>query len=147
MLVVGGLASILHGASLITNDLDICYRRSKKNLEALVQALTAFQPMLRGPKGEGISFLFDAKTLQNGMNFTLKTEQGDIDLLGELSGVGNYEMLNRSALKTELFGIPIKVISLEDLIRAKRAAGRKKDLVHLDELEALKLMTEKKLTP
>ncbi|MBI2082856.1 MAG: hypothetical protein HYT76_04725 [Deltaproteobacteria bacterium] len=147
MIIVGGFAGVLHGYSYITNDLDICYQRDKQNYKNMVRALRPFKPRLRGPKGEGIPFLFDEKTIQNGMNFTLTTDVGDIDLLGELSGIGGYEQLIQAVKKSDLYGLELNVISLDDLIRAKKAAGRRKDLLHLDELEALKLMIEKNLMP
>lgn len=140
MIIVGGIAATVHGSSYITNDLDICYKRTKKNYFALVQALTPFNPYLRGPKDEKIPFLFDEKTIENGMNFTLITDAGDIDILGELTGVGNYENLIKSAEKAELYNLEFSVISLDDLINSKRIVNRDKDKVHLDILEALKEM-------
>ncbi|MDO8519431.1 MAG: hypothetical protein Q7T11_04645 [Deltaproteobacteria bacterium] len=140
MIIVGGLAGIMHGASYITNDLDICYRRSKENYQSIVKALRPFKPALRGPAGEGIPFLFDEKTLHNGLNFTLKTEAGDIDILGELTGIGTYENLLPNVETMPLFGMSLQVISLDDLIRAKKNAGRTKDKIHVDILEALKKM-------
>lgn len=143
IIIVGGLAATLHGSSQITNDLDICYQRTKKNYQALVQGLTPFKPQLRGPKREKIPFLFDEKTLQQGLNFTLITSHGDIDLLGELQGLGGYDQLLPATKTMTLYGLSFKVIGLEDLIRAKKALRRTKDLLHLDELEALQALTKK----
>lgn len=143
MIIVGGLAAIVHGSSYITNDLDICYRRTKENHQALIRALKRFKPKLRGRKGETIPFLFDEKTLQNGLNFTLTTTHGDIDLLGELQGIGGYEPLLGSAQNTILFDMEFKVIGLADLIHSKKIAGRKKDNLHLDDLEVLRILKKK----
>lgn len=143
MIIVGGLAAILHGSSYITNDLDICYRRTKKTYQALVHALSPFKPQLRGPKREKIPFLFDEKTLQQGLNFTLITTHGDIDLLGELQGIGGYDQLLPAAKAMTVYDMEFKVIGLEDLIQSKKAVRRTKDLLHLDELEALKALAKK----
>ncbi len=60
--------------------------------------------------------------------------------LGELSGIGQFPALARDAVSIELYGLRIRVASLDALIRSKRAAGRSKDLTALPELEALKEM-------
>jgi hypothetical protein len=134
--VVGGMAAISHGSSRITFDLDVCYARDKANLERLVRALAPVHPTLRGAP-PGLPFLWDAETLRRGLNFTLTTDVGDIDLLGEVSGVGGYEQARANAVNKQAFGVECAVLSLPDLIAAKRAAGRDKDLQALPELEAL----------
>jgi len=59
-------------------------------------------------------------------------------LLGEVAGVGNYEDIFSDSEIKELFGLPIRVLSIGGLIKAKTAAGRTKDLLVLPELEALR---------
>ena len=82
--------------------------------------------------------VWDERTLQNGTNFTLETTIGDIDLLGEVAGVGDYKDIKAEAVEMEICNVLVDVISLDDLINAKRAAGRTKDLLVLPELEALR---------
>lgn len=110
---------------------------SRKNLKRLVAALAPHHPRLRGAPAE-LPFVLDERVLKQGSNFTFQTDFGDIDLLGELSGVGQFRELARDAVSIELYGMRINVASLEALIRSKRAAGRSKDLSALPELEALK---------
>jgi hypothetical protein len=98
-----------------------------------------YHPRLRGAP-EGLPFLFDVQTLTNGMNFTLATDLGDIDLLGHLSGLGEFPAVALDAISMPLFGGECRVASLDSLILSKRAAGRSKDLNVLPELEALKEM-------
>ena len=71
------------------------------------------------------------------MNFTLETDLGEIDLLGELSGVGRFPELLADAISLELYGQTVRVASLDSIIRSKRAAGRPKDISALVELEGL----------
>jgi hypothetical protein len=71
------------------------------------------------------------------LNFTLDTDLGPLDLLGEVSGVGGYEPAHRNAVVKTAFGVECAVLSLPDLIAAKRAAGREKDKEALLEIEAL----------
>ncbi len=136
-IVVGGAAAIALGSARLTQDLDIVYHRAPENLDRLVAALSTFKPYLRGaPKG--LPFRWDRETLQRGLNFTLVTSVGDIDLLGEIAGGGTYSDLIADVLSLQLFGGTSRCLSLEQLIRAKRAAGRPKDLEVLAELEALR---------
>ena len=137
--VIGGYAATLHGSAYLTRDLDICYERTPENMERLVRALSPYRPRLRGAP-EGLPFVFDVQTLSNGMNFTLATDLGDIDLLGHVSGLGEFPALALDAISMPLFGGEYRVASLDSLIRSKRAAGRNKDLNVLPELEALKEM-------
>ena len=98
---------------------------------------------LRGAPAD-LPFKPDARTLKAGLNFTFDTLAGSLDILGELSGVGGYPAINRNAVDAMVFGVRVRVISLEDLIRAKKAAGRVKDRLHLLELEELKRMKGQK---
>ena len=141
--VIGGYAATLHGSAYLTRDLDICYERTPENIERLVSALRPYHPRLRGAP-EGLPFLFDVETLSNGMNFTLATDLGDIDLLGHLSGLGEFPAVALDAISMPLFGGVCRVASLDSLIRSKKAAGRSKDLNVLPELEALKEMQAQK---
>lgn len=135
-IVVGGAAAIAHGSTRLTQDLDIVYERSTANLDSLVAALGEFKPYLRGAP-PGLPFLWDRGTLARGFNFTLVTSLGDIDLLGEIPGGGTYRDLLANAIELHLFQTRCLCLSLRQLIRAKRAAGRPKDLEALAELEAI----------
>ena len=135
-IVVGGAAGIAHGSAMLTYDLDIVYYRSPENIERIVSALAAYQPYLRGAP-PGLPFDWSARTVWNGLNFTLTTSLGWIDILGEIAGGGSYaDLLAESAL-IELYGVKCLCLKLEKLILTKRAAGRPKDLNAIAELEAL----------
>jgi predicted nucleotidyltransferase len=134
--LVGGWAAILHGSARTTLDLDVVYRRNKENIAKLSAALQSISPYLRGAP-PGLPFQWDERTIKNGLNFTLTTSLGDIDFLGEIAGAGMYEDVLKSAIEMELFEGKYRVISLDGLIAAKRAAGRPKDLEVIAELELL----------
>lgn len=135
-ILVGGMAAIAHGAARVTFDLDVVYDRSPENLQRLADVLTPLDPRLRGAP-DNIPFLWDEETLARGLNFTLKTKLGDLDLLGEIAGGGGYQELLAHTTAIEVEGIACLCIDLETLIVVKKAAGRKKDLVAIEELEAL----------
>lgn len=140
-IIVGGLAVTIHGSSYVTFDLDFCYARDRENLSRLAGALGPYNPRLRGAP-TGLPFRFDEDTLRSGLNFTLTTDVGNIDLLGEVIGVGEYAEALAASEQVELFGVTFDVLTLDALIASKRAAGRPKDLLVLPELEALREATE-----
>ena len=134
--VIGGLAAQAHGSARLTQDADFIYRRTRENINRLVNALAPHHPYLRGAP-PGLPFHFDASTVERGLNFTLTSTLGDIDLLGEMVGGGSYEDVLPHTQELSIFGRSVRVLDLPALIRAKRAAGRPKDLEVLAELEAL----------
>jgi predicted nucleotidyltransferase len=135
--LIGGLAAVTHGSSLVTVDVDICHATDRENLERLATALREVHADLRGVE-PGLPFRLDAKTLKQGDSFTLITDLGAIDLLGTPSGTQGFDDLARTADTLELFGHEVLVASVDDLIRMKRAAGRSKDLRAIEELAALR---------
>jgi predicted nucleotidyltransferase len=141
--IIGGQAMIAHGSAYITKDVDICYSRTLQNTSRLAAALEPIHPYLRGvPKG--LPFRFDAATIRAGLNFTLDTDLGPIDVLGEVSGIGGYEEALSLAIEKTAFGTKVHVLSIDGLIISKIAAGRNKDKLHILELEELKKMSPDK---
>jgi predicted nucleotidyltransferase len=142
--LIGGLAAIAHGAETVTGDVDLCYARDRDNLERLGQALAPLHPRLRGAPPD-LPFRLDVPTLRAGLNFTLTTDLADLDLLGEVLGLGGYDAVYTDSEEIEISGLRYSVITLEGLIRAKRAAGRPKDLRALYELEALRTLKNQEI--
>ena len=136
-IIVGGVAARAHGSSRLTDDLDIVYGRDAANLERVVKALAPLKPYLRGAP-RGLPFDWSVETLRGGLNFTLTTTSGAIDLLGEIVGGGGYRDLLPHALEIKIIGRKTLLLDLPWLIRVKRAAGRPKDLEVIAELEALR---------
>ena len=138
--VIGAVALVVHGSARVTRDLDICYGRDVQNLERLSTALLPLSPTLRGAPA-GLPFTLSVATLRSGLNFTLTTTAGEIDLLGEVTGLGAYTTVRRLSAPVLLYGRKIQVLSLEGLERAKRAAGRLKDLADLEEILEIRRRT------
>ncbi len=136
-IMIGGQAMRILGSAYITEDTDICYQRTPENLAALVAALAPIHPYLRGVP-PGLPFCFDVPTLAAGLNFTLDTDYGKLDILGEVSGVGTYDQVLAQSVEKTVYGLPIRILSVDGLISAKKAAGRTKDQLHLLELLELK---------
>ena len=136
-IAVGGTAANIHGSARVTSDLDILYRRTADNIQKLVSTLAPLRPYLRGAP-PGLPFRWDIETIQRGLNFTLVTDAGDVDLLGEIAGAGTYEDVVSLSVEVSFRGIVLRVINLDALIDAKRAAGRPKDFEAIAELEAIR---------
>jgi hypothetical protein len=134
--IVGGWSAILHGSSYDTIDLDVCFSRNPDNLKRLAVALWPFHPRLRDLPAD-LPFVWDHSTLRNGTIFTLSTDLGAIDLLAEVSGLGGFDEVKAGSVLVQAFDRNVWTLDLPSLIRAKRAAGREKDLRILPELESL----------
>jgi hypothetical protein len=141
-IIVGGAAATAHGSARLTLDLDVVYRRDDLNLERIVRALEPIQPYLRGAP-PGLPFEWSVQTLKKGLNFTLITTLGPLDLFGEIVGGGGYEELQNETIKIQVAGVECLCLSLERLIEVKRAAGRPKDLEAIAEL--VQILEERQL--
>ena len=135
--LIGGLAGAVRGSPLITGDVDVCYARDRTNLERLAAALRALGARLRGAT-EDVPFQLDAATLRAGDHFTFATALGPLDCLGTPAGTAGFRDLDASATTEDLDGLRVRVASLDDLIRMKRAAGRPQDRAALEWLAALR---------
>lgn len=134
--IVGGFAAVTHGSSLVTRDIDVCAVLTDKNVETLRRALADWNPRHRmTPKR--LSFLQFPPAGEQLNNLYLLTDMGVIDILSSILGVGDYARLKRNAEELEVNGRRFHVISLEDLILAKAAMGREKDLLAIKELKAI----------
>jgi len=134
--VVGGIAAIAHGSPSFTQDLDVAYSLDPDNLDRLGAVLVSLEARLRGVTDD-VPFVPDGRTLRRTRVLTLTTPVGPIDLLAEPDGAPGYEQLRARAVPVELAGVAVRVASLEDLIAMKKAGGRPKDLVAVEELEAI----------
>lgn len=135
-IIVGGAAATAHGSARLTIDLDIVYKRSASNIERIVTALSQIRPYLRGAP-PGLPFDWSVETIKRGLNFTLVTTLGALDLLGEIVGGGGYDQLINDTVEIEVAGVSCQCLGLERLIEVKRAAGRPKDLEVVAELEQI----------
>jgi predicted nucleotidyltransferase len=135
-ILIGGMAAILHGSARVTFDVDLLYSRSDENIQRLATALVPYQPCLRDAP-VGLPFAWDAKTIRSGLNFTLTTSVGGVDLFGEVAGGETYQDLLAHSFDVDAFGVRFKCIDLPTLIRIKEAADRPKDREAVAELRVL----------
>jgi hypothetical protein len=134
--VVGGMAGLAHGSAYPTFDLDVAYARDRENIRRLVGALGGIEVTLRGAPAD-LPFQLDARTLENGSNFTFDSPYGSFDILGDVAGIGNYDELRREAVAAIVEEIEVRVASIDHLIAMKRAANRPKDKLMVEEYIAI----------
>jgi hypothetical protein len=136
--VIGGFAARIWGSPTVTNDLDLCYARARTNLAALVRALRELEASLRGA-GDDLPFILDEKSIALGDSFTFSTLAGNLDCFGTPAGTTGYDDLKKGATEIDLEdGLLVAFASIDDVLRMKRAAGRPKDLIEVEILEAVK---------
>ena len=133
--IVGGYAAVTYGSSLVTRDLDICMALSNETVEKLRAASAQWNPKHRMTPQQ-LSFLEFPKTGPV-QNLYLRTDAGVIDILSSVLGVGDFQRLKKNAEAFEIDGRVYHVISLDDLIIAKEAMGREKDLLAAKELRVI----------
>jgi len=125
IIVIGNAAAALHGVPITTQDIDLFVRDTPRNA-AKIKALVAFlgehavasrpfEPLSRMIRIEGLPV--------------------DVDLVFELSSHASFEAVRSRSLALEVEGVAVRVADLQDIIDAKRAAGRPKDLAALTLLE------------
>ncbi len=134
--LVGGMAGIARGSNYPSFDLDVAYSRDKGNVKRLVSALKEIGVRLRGAPADQ-PFQLDEQTIENGANFTFVTPFGDFDVLADIRGIRSYDELAAASEEKEVFGLSVRVASLDHLIAMKRAANRPKDRNMLEEYVVL----------
>ncbi|MGH3115239.1 MAG: hypothetical protein ACRDOP_17400 [Gaiellaceae bacterium] len=135
--VLGGVAATIHGSAAFTQDLDIAYASDDANLDRLGAVLVALEARLRGVTDD-VPFVPDGRTLRRARMLTLETRDGLLGLLAQPDGAPAYAQLRERADRERIGGVEVLIASLDDLIAMKKAAGRMKDLVAVEELEAIK---------
>lgn len=134
--IVGGYAAVAHGSSYITKDVDICLVLSEENIARLRVALRDLNPQHRMTPQQ-LSFLIVPPPGTPLKNLYLRTDLGVVDILSSVLGVGDFARLRAGAELVEMDGRKFAVMSLDDLIAAKEALGREKDLLTAKELRAI----------
>ena len=134
--VIGGYAAVTHGSSQVTRDLDVCAVLTDETIGVLRDALREWNPRHRLTP-QRLSFLSIPAPGERVNNLYLQTDVGVIDILTSVLGVGDFERLKTSAERLTVDGRVCLVMSLDDLIAAKEAMTRGKDVLTAKELRAI----------
>lgn len=135
--IAGGLGTLLHGGALMTRDVDVACRMEPDNLLRLFAAFEELRPVHRMTP-QKFPFTREQATKGGLQNLYLSTNWGQLDCLGEIKGIGDYPACLTESEPIEIDGVTIRVLTLDALIRAKRAMGRPRDLHAVLELEAIR---------
>ncbi|MEN8663316.1 MAG: nucleotidyltransferase [Lentimonas sp.] len=134
--LVGGAAAYAHGSSMMTQDLDVCGCLSKQNIERLAKALAPHNPKHRISK-EQPAFTAEQADKQVFKNIYLTTDIGQIDFLGEIKGLGNYDTVKEASQTLSMGNFSFQILSIGKLIEAKEAMGRPRDLETVSILKSI----------
>ena len=140
--IVGGYAMVVRGCDNQTTDIDFAISRDRQNAQRVADALAPLHPR---PEEwpEGLPYIWDVETVRRATILTLLTDQGSLDLLAEAPGMGDYRDLKAESASFTIYGVSVKVASVDDLLSMKRAANRPKDQIHVLQLLALKNETKR----
>jgi len=128
--VIGGMAVAAHGFIRATEDLDLVPEPSPVNLAAIGNVLVRLDATLPTSSGRR----FASRDLATGVNVTLDTSLGGVDVVQRAPGLPAYRELDEAAAPTDIDGVAVLVCSLAHLRAMKRAAGRPIDVADLDSL-------------
>lgn len=128
-IVVGAYAVIHHTEPRFTKDLDLWVEPNKANAERVLAALRAF--------GAPTAKLTAADLCDEDVVYQIGVAPVRVDLLTHVAGL-RFPSAYRDALRRRFDGVAVRVLSLDDIIRAKRAAGRPQDLLDLERLRRAK---------
>ncbi len=124
-IMVGGVACLLHGANILTDDLDIVYQLSPTNFERLAAALEELGASYVDPAGRTIHP--DVSKLASMKIHLLRTANRRLDALQSIGDNRTYDQLVVSAEHVDLGSIHCQIASLQDIIESKEFANRPKD--------------------
>jgi hypothetical protein len=127
-LLVGAYALAAHGYPRATMDIDLWVMPSPENSEAVLRALRRFGAPLRD--------LTAADLQHDDTIFQIGVAPRRIDLITGVSGL-RFEEAFANAIDVEVEGVILRIPSIPDLIRNKKASGRTKDLADVEALETL----------
>jgi hypothetical protein len=140
--IVGGIAARLNGSTLPTEDLDVCCRMTPENMARFIAAIGDLNPVSRGDPRK-IPMPRDPHVLATYNTLLMNTDLGILDLLREITGVGDFDAVLRESVVMEVEGRPTRALNLDALIASKRALGHEKDKLALHYLEAAKQRRER----
>jgi predicted nucleotidyltransferase len=125
-MLVGGYAVILRGYSRSTGDMDIWVNKSESNFLLLQKAIVNFGMPSQAIRSE--QFFSDEYDV-----FSFGRPPYAIEIMTAVKGVDFYEAFQKSTVLS-IDEIDVRVIHLQHLIAAKKAAGRHKDLNDIENL-------------
>ena len=139
--IVGGFAAMAHGASLASQNIEVCCAFTRENFRRLAGALKDYHPVHRMTP-QRLPLELNDENIGRLKNLYLQTDLGQLDCLSEVKGVGDFAEVQRQSIEIELPAGPCRILSLDALIRAKEALGGPKDQLTILQLKAIQERTQ-----
>jgi len=129
--IVGGFAAWMHGAPIVTTDIDIVYAEDEANIARLVDALQSIDAVYRHQHGRRIEpTVAGLSSTEGAGHHLLATRFGHLDVLRSVSET-TYDALHHDAVYYDIDGLRVPCATLQRIIALKEAAGRPKDIAAL----------------
>ena|SRR5688572_1208788 len=135
--LIGGFAVLAHGASLMTEDVDVCCPFTEQNLRAIESAVSELHPVHRMTP-QRLPFVLTPELISSLKNLYLATDLGKLDCLSEVLGIGGYAEVKRRSIEINFESGPCRVLGIDALIEAKAATNRTRDRMAILQLKAIK---------
>lgn len=136
-LLIGGVAVGYHGHVRATKDVDVVPAPDPANLERLARALKRLDALVEGAdefEAEELPDPLDPTVLASGGNWVLLTRLGRLDIMQWIGNDALWDRLSPSAVDDEIGGLPITIVSYDDLIALKEQAARPEDFTDVQRL-------------
>ena len=135
--IIGGFAGVVHGCTLVTQDIDICCDFSPENLLLIQDGLSELNPVHRmTPKKPKLKLTMENCEQYN--NLYLDTDLGQLDCLGAVDGIGDFAKVKSQSQPIEVDDLEFHVLGIDALIDTKKALNRPRDAEAIIQLEAIK---------
>lgn len=135
--IIGGVAAVLHGSTLLTRDLDVCIPLGAESLMKLQAALRSLNPRVKTSVGL-VPLELDVTRAGQLRNIYISTDEGRLDCLGYVDGLGDYAAVLRESQEIQLGRRRVRLLGIDGLIRSKEAAGRPHDMQTVAQLRAIR---------
>ena len=134
--IIGGFAGIIHGCTFVTQDIDLCCEFTVENLLRLQNSIADLNPVHR-MASKKTPLTLTADNYKDYKNLYLDTEFGQLDCLDSVDGIGNFEKVLQAGDEVKVEEMKFNVLTVEALIKAKKALNRPHDREAIIQLEAM----------
>jgi hypothetical protein len=141
--VIGGFAGVIHGCTMVTEDIDVCCDFKPANLLKLQEALENLHPVHRMTPNK-IPLKLTEENCKNLKNLYLDTDLGQLDCVNYVQGVGDFAKVKAQSTSVAADDVSYLVLNLDGLIDAKKSMGRPRDKEAVIQLESIKELQKKK---
>lgn len=140
--IIGGFAGVVHGCTLVTQDIDICCEFTAENLLLLQKAVADLNPLHRMTTGR-VKLDLTKENCTDYKNLYLDTDLGQLDCVSFVDGIGDFEKVAKFSRVIEAEQLKFCVLTIDALIEAKKAMNRPRDTEAIIQLEAAKKLKDK----